>query len=148
MQRYVYVLLFGLFLGCASTRTELADSSVVEDAGDHDLDSNVDASMDATKDVATDAALESNAVVAADSGTAKQLCYVYDDCNGGTYNDFSASGCPSTEPLIGSACTLAAAGECFYCMAGQSALHWFTSIPLTRCEAGLWIRDQINFACE
>jgi hypothetical protein len=98
-------------------------------------------------DGSRDAFVEASLDAGVDAAAVLTVCYVYDDCNSGNNNDYSASGCPMTAPTIGSECRLAS-GRCFYCAPDQDAWHWHDSSPEYTCQDGRWATSDVYYACE
>jgi hypothetical protein len=97
---------------------------------------------------ARDASLDAAADAMTEAGQGEHLCYVYDDCNGGRNNDYSARACPETPPRPGAPCNLPAGSVCFYCAPGEDALHWYPPVPVHDCKNGAWALSLRHYACE
>jgi len=130
--------------GCAAAHPKVTASDT-DDASDASVDAIVN---DAVVDADVDADVDASADADVDASDMLHRCYVYDDCNGGRFNDHgSGTLCPLTAPALNSPCP-DTIRYCFYCEPFREAWHWSDWIPEHYCKDGLWTVEYVAFACE
>lgn len=136
-----------LLIAACGARSEADTGHVPPHEDAHVRDAAGDARDSQARDAAADADTTPVRDASIDGAGGMHLCYVYDDCNNGRDNDYSATSCPPTPPADGSMCSLDN-GQCFYCETGRDAWHWWDAVPQYTCVNGGWSLNAISYACE